>query len=526
MKTSAAFALAGLFALSISCAVKPLTTEPPAHSQKPATSSSKSSVRLEISFEIPQESKQAISHTPAVVFTTDGKRMLTATSSSEIAVFELPSRRLLQRIPLPLEGTYAVSIDDSGWRVAWVLKKGGVAVLDLETRKMVAKAPDLKAHRVALAPGGKLIALSLEEEIELRETATLRLVRSLKGHEQTVTNLTWSLDGERLASTAKDGRMIVHEVATGGTVLEVKKDTPLYAVDFHPRGTAVAYGGEDNKVYHYSFGNQKEEVVSQNQPYWITCLGFSPDGEMIAVGDESCDIWLYVVGTKGLSFHNKHHQECWLSAIAWAPDNETFLFGCRPNSHAGKPTLHTPLVWAEAAQSQEVRESRRRLIAEVNGHLAQATNEGERKTLKTLKLSLMAEAQSNEYLAQSESSQGLNDFPGVDVALASQMTLTGATFALEEPQIAEPESAQNQEGAAQENTDYAIWLAAIAKRSPKGIAGLEEDTAELPSIEGIALADLPPAIRKLIESHAASVKKEIDRLRSSFQVNQWKVLHE
>jgi hypothetical protein len=44
-------------------------------------------VDLDASFQIPQKEGQPLSHTPSVVFTQDGKRMLTATSDNEIIAF-------------------------------------------------------------------------------------------------------------------------------------------------------------------------------------------------------------------------------------------------------------------------------------------------------------------------------------------------------------------------------------------------------------------------------------------------------
>ena len=66
---------------------------------------------MDESFRIPQSEAGAISHTPSVVYTPDGKKMVTATSNGEIIVFETSTQKILRRIEFPGELSDAVSID-------------------------------------------------------------------------------------------------------------------------------------------------------------------------------------------------------------------------------------------------------------------------------------------------------------------------------------------------------------------------------------------------------------------------------
>jgi len=50
-------------------------------------------VELDHSFQIPQATGRELSHTPALVFTADGKRMVTATAEHEIIVFDATQRK-------------------------------------------------------------------------------------------------------------------------------------------------------------------------------------------------------------------------------------------------------------------------------------------------------------------------------------------------------------------------------------------------------------------------------------------------
>lgn len=335
----------------------------------------------------------SISHTPAVVFTSDGKRMITATSTGEIVTFDAATREVLKRVKVPEGGRDAVSIDSRGRYAAWVLEKGGVIVMNLESGTEIARDEGVQARWIAIDPGGLRIAVSRGKEIEIRQLDSLKLETVLEGHEADVTNLSWSAGGRSLGSTAQDGALLVHNVEKRRVDYRTRKSSALHALAFSPKGDAIAYGGMDQQIYVYDFDRERESLLTKDtvQPYWITCLGFSPDGRRLAVGDESCDIWLYDMASGERIFHNKHLVECWLGSVAWAPESETFLFGCRPNTHSQRPDVYEELARAEAARDGEVRKSRERLLERIEAELVKATDTATRSALEEYQKALTGE---------------------------------------------------------------------------------------------------------------------------------------
>jgi WD40 repeat protein len=448
----------------------------------PEAVASDAPVELGASFLIPQKNGAALSHTPSVVFTVDGRRMVTATSDREIVEFDVSTRKLLRKITFPEEGTDAVAIDASGRHAVWVLKKGGLAVMDLRSEKIVARDSAMAATWVAVSPDGKNVAVSSAAKVTLHDLPSLQSSETLPAHEGEVTSLAWSLDGRLLGTTSKDGVVRVRDVATKKTVHEAKKAGALYALAFHPDGGFVAYGGEEKAIYHVQLSSGREDVIARNQPYWITCLGYSQDGSRLAAGDESCDIWLFTLADRKMVFHNKHHVECWLSSIAWAPDQETFLFGCRPNAHAGRPTLWMENQRAEAARSDAVRRSRNTLIRAIDDELAKATEEETKKTLNQYRTSLTQE----ERLQETGTVVGgwpSNQFGGLQVAFSEPV----------------PQGTN-------------INGAPLVQYGGSGGFRPSADPKKLPA-----------AVQKLAEHHQTEIQNEMKKLGGSYCVNQYKV---
>ena len=65
-------------------------------------------VDLDESFHIPHGDGHGLSHTPALVFTQGGGRMVVATADKEVVVFDAKTRGILKRHELGLKATDAV----------------------------------------------------------------------------------------------------------------------------------------------------------------------------------------------------------------------------------------------------------------------------------------------------------------------------------------------------------------------------------------------------------------------------------
>ncbi len=503
----------GVLSLLVLLSRPAISQEPPTPPTPPTPPAGpeEQTVDLKPSFLVPQgkggadasKGNGVVSHTPGVVFTSDGKRMITATSADEIVVFETGTRKLLKRIKIPGDGHDGVSIDSRGRYAAWVLKKGGVIVMDLESGKVITRDDDLRARWIAIDPAGLRIAVSRGKEIEIRELHSLKLEFHLEGHKADVTNLSWSADSRRLGSTAQDGALLVHNVEKRRIDYRARKPSALHALAFSPDGTVVAFGGMDKQIYIYDFDRESESLLTKDtdQPFWITCLGFSPDGRRLAVGDESCDIWLYDMASGKRIFHNKHHVECWLGSVAWAPDNETFLFGCRPNTHSQVPAIYRALTRVEAARDNEVRKSRERLLEKIATQLAKEEDAGARSALEQYQLALAAEEKVQTTLGDvqfSWNNQIANDLVYLNAAAPGAGQVT-------DPQLAQTESAESVQ-----------TLALTKNAGPTAYVSQESGSS--------AIEKLPPELRKLASEHQALLEQKMATLSNdNFCLNQWTV---
>ncbi|MHC4597737.1 MAG: WD40 repeat domain-containing protein [Planctomycetota bacterium] len=321
---------------------------------RPVLAEEQKQVLLAESFKIARKGGSKVTHVPAILFTRDGKRLISGTSDGHIYVWDAGKKEVLDKVHYTDEAINALDVDRDGLFAVWARAKGGIRVMDLKKKEVVHKEDGKTAQWVAIAPDGKTVAVAFGAAVELRALPSLTKVASFTDHKAAVSQVAWRGDGKAFASAGRDGKLVVRAFPGDEILRETVNKGQLYAVAFRPGTTHLAYGGHNRVIHQLDVAEGKETLLKAGQPYWITALGYSPDGTHIAVGDESCDVWIYEVDTKKLLFHSKHHVECWLSSVAWADDGERFLFGCRPNSHAGKPALYMPNVQAEAHHDKKV----------------------------------------------------------------------------------------------------------------------------------------------------------------------------
>ncbi|MBI4616988.1 MAG: PD40 domain-containing protein [Planctomycetes bacterium] len=308
--------------------------------------------RVSRSFRLENEGDR-ISYCPAVAYSADGAWFLAGLSTGEILEFDATTRELRSRLAASKGPVLALALTGDGKSLVACATRTGLVLQDVGSDRPRASRKGVETRYLAIRPGDGEVATARSCAIDIRPLPSLQATVAFAFPGQ-VTGLAWSPDGRYLAGVDNLGNLRVWERDKKKLVRYEEFPLALYAVSFHPDGTRVAVGGMDKKVCEVEIASKGSRILSASQPYFVTALGYDPSGERLAVGDESCDVWLLSASTGDILYHGKHHHECWLSQVAWTPDGTEMAFGCRPNTLASRPAVHRPNLAAEAQFSPRV----------------------------------------------------------------------------------------------------------------------------------------------------------------------------
>jgi len=159
---------------------------------------------------------------------------------------------------------------------------GRLAIPDLtQTPNVIALSPD--GHWVLLAQ----IAMSTNPDPAVIEAKGHRFVDSLRGHQGTVLDISFSPDSSKVVTACEDGKLRIFS-APGWKLLATLTghNGPVHWAEFSPDGKWLVSAGEDKtaRVWSVEDGTLQQTLEESKEP--LLTVSFSPNGEYFAASSE------------------------------------------------------------------------------------------------------------------------------------------------------------------------------------------------------------------------------------------------
>lgn len=192
---------------------------------------------------------------------------------------------------------------------------------------------DKNVEDFALSPGGEralFVARGDVFTVPVEKGPTRNLTQSSGVHDKWAR---WSPDGKYVAFVSDaDGEENIYLVAQDGSEKPVQLtkglSAMLYAPEWSPTGTHLAFADKDGKVYLLDVAKKSYEVIAQDERSRVRDYSFSPDGRFLAFSlsdpNESRSIYMYSLQEKKLYRVTDELFDEW--GPVWEPEGNYLFF--------------------------------------------------------------------------------------------------------------------------------------------------------------------------------------------------------
>jgi len=184
---------------------------------------------------------------------------------------------------------------------------------------------DGSVGQAVFSPDGKRLLSRAGNAAYLWDAASLKIMHVLTGHEEDVTHVAFSPDGETLLTASADNTARLWN-ATDGTLLHVLTghEASVNRAAFSPDGKTLLTASADNTAKLWNAADGTVLHVLKGHEYNVTHAAFSPDGKTLltASDDNTARLWNAADGTL---LHVLKGHEAGVSYAAFSPDGKTLL---------------------------------------------------------------------------------------------------------------------------------------------------------------------------------------------------------
>ncbi len=283
-----------------------------------------------------------------VAFSADGELLAAGIDKQDVGLWEVATGRLIGTLAGRVSGVTRVAWDADGSSLAVLTKEGPPVICDLQegTVELLLGESERQAKAIAFSRDGEYLALGVDNEIELRDANTRRLLRTLEGHTKSVISLAFSRDGRALASGSWDETARLWDVATGRLIHVLRGDRR----DGRPSPSVWSPGSADWRADFAlatpSFDHGVQFVRSGRIAPGVVDIAFSPGDDVLATAAvHYLALWDVATGRRLRMMGSGPGTY----SLAFAPTGDLLAFGM----YDGPIKLWRTDSWTQVRQSRE-----------------------------------------------------------------------------------------------------------------------------------------------------------------------------
>jgi len=206
-------------------------------------------------------------------------------------------------------------------------KRGGAAIYDVETGKLVTKIGRERDSvlAAAISPGQSIVAIGGSKKVvRVYSVASGEKLYEIKGHRDWILGLDISSDGNYLASADRSGTVIVSEADTGRNVHTLRGHRgAVFEVLFSPDAKLLGTAGQDGTMRAFEMRDGRQVASTRAHASGVLAIAFGK-GDIVASSGKDGQVRLW---RNGRSLGNLPAAGEWVYAVGFSPDSTRVFAG-------------------------------------------------------------------------------------------------------------------------------------------------------------------------------------------------------
>jgi WD40 repeat protein len=238
-----------------------------------------------------------------LVFSRDGKKLITIESSGRIRFIDLSTKRDLLEFPAHKARGLGITISPRGDLLATCDMDGLIKIWDAENGALL---NTLTGHegsvcRVAFDPtGARLVSGGRDKTVRCWDVATGQEIRRQSGHNSTVVDVAYSPTGDEFATADDAGSILIWNAADGRLIRALAdRASETATIAYSPDGKRLAAGGADQTISIWALADESKPLVLRGHTDSIFDIEFLPDGKSIASASRDQTVRIWDIGSDG-----------------------------------------------------------------------------------------------------------------------------------------------------------------------------------------------------------------------------------